>query len=109
MKRSLLGFLVAGLAIVTLAAPTPAEAARVWCGWYGRCYVAYTVVRPVAVRRVVAVQPYYTVAYRRAAVPYRYTAVAYRPAVVPYRTVAYASTAYAYAYVPGPRRVWIYR
>lgn len=71
--------------------------------------MAYTVVRPVAVRRVVAVQPYYTVAYRRAAVPYRYTAVAYRPAVVPYRTVAYASTAYAYAYVPGPRRVWIYR
>jgi hypothetical protein len=33
MKRSLLGFLVAGLAIVTLAAPTPAEAAL--CGAAG--------------------------------------------------------------------------
>jgi hypothetical protein len=33
MRRSLLGLLVAGMAVFALAAPTPANAA-VWCGWY---------------------------------------------------------------------------
>jgi hypothetical protein len=100
MRRSLLGLLVAGMALFALAAPTPANAA-VWCGWYwnwyGRCYVAYTVVRPIAVRPVVAVAPVYRVAYRPIVIPYYYTAVAYRPVVA------------AYAYVPGYRRVWVYR
>jgi hypothetical protein len=123
MRRSLLGLLVGCMALFALATPTPAKAA-VWCGWYwnwyGRCYVAYTVlrpvtvvrpvvaVRPVVVRPVVAVRPVYAVAYRRAVVPYYYTAVAYRPAIVPYTTVAYARTVSAYAYVPGIRRRWIY-
>jgi hypothetical protein len=110
MKRSLCGVLVGCMALfaLSLATPTPAKAA-VWCGWYwtwyGRCYVAYTVVRPV-----VTVRPVYTVGYRRTMVPYYYTAVAYRPAVVPYTTVAYARTVSAYttyAYVPGVRRRWI--
>jgi len=115
MKRVLL-VLVGCMTLFTLATPTPANAA-VWCGWhwiwYGRCYEAYTVVRPidVAVRPVVTVRPVYTVAYRRAVVPYYYTAVAYRPAVVPYTTVAYTRTVSAYrsyAYVPRMRRRWIY-
>jgi hypothetical protein len=111
MRRSLLGLLVAVMALFALAAPTPANAA-VWCGWYwswyGRCYVAYTVVRPVAVRPVAYTVPYYTYAYRRTMVPYYYTAVAYRPAVVPVTTVAYARSAYAYAYWPGVRRSWVW-
>ena len=105
MRRSLLGLLVGCMALFALATPTPAKAA-VYCGWYwnwyGRCYVAYTVVRPVVVRPVVAVTPVYAVAYRRAVVPY----IAYRPAIVPYTTVAYARTVSAYAYVPGIRRAW---
>jgi len=111
MRRSLLGLFVAVMGLFALAAPTPANAA-VWCGWYwgwyNRCYVAYTVVRPIAVRPVVAryVVPTYSYAYRRTLVPYYYTAVAYRPAVVP---VAYARPAYAYAYWPGVRRTWIWR
>ena len=106
MKRTLFGLLAGGIALSALSAPTPAKAA-VWCGWYGRCAVAYTYMRPV-VRPVVAVTPYYGVAYRRAMVPYYYTAVAYLPAVMPYTTVAYASTAYAaYAYVPTVERRWI--
>ncbi len=110
MRRSLLGLLVAAMALFALAAPTPANAQAVWCGgywgWYGRCYVAYTVVRPVAVRPVVYTVPYYTYAYRRTVVPYYYTAVAYRPAVVPVATVAYARS--AYAYWPGVRRSWVW-
>ena len=104
MRRSLLGLLVGCMALFALASPTPAKAA-VWCGWYGRCYVAYTVVRPIAVRPVVAVAPVYTyrVAYRPVVVPYYYTAVAYRPAYVAYARPAYA---YAYAWAPGIRRVW---
>jgi len=88
MNRTLL-LLGSCTALFALATPIPAKAA-VWCGGYwsssGRCHVAYTVVRPVAVavRPVVAVTPIYTVAYRRIVVPYSYTAVAYRPAVVPY-------------------------
>ena len=58
MRRSLLGLLVGCMALFALATPTPAKAA-VWCGWYwgwyNRCYVAYTVVRPIAVRPVVNV------------------------------------------------------
>ena len=115
MKRALL-VLVSCMTLFALATPSPAKAA-VWCGWYwtayGRCYVAYTVVQPVAVavRPVVTVRPVYTVAYRRTMVPYYYTAVAYRPAVMPYRTVAYTRTVSAYtsyAYVPSIRRRWIY-
>ena len=115
MKR-VLSVLVGCMALFALATPTPANAA-VWCGWhwlwYGRCYQAYTVVRPiyVAARPVVTVRPVYTVAYRRVLRPYYYTAVAYRPAVVPYRTVAYTrviSGYSAYAYRPGIRRRWIY-
>lgn len=107
MKRSLLGLLVGCMALFALVAPTQAKAA-VWCGWYGsRCDVAYTYVRPLAVRPVMAVMPHYTIAYRRVVMPYYYTAVAYRPAVMPYTTVAYARTAYAYAYVPGVRQRWI--
>jgi hypothetical protein len=113
MRRSLLGLLVGCMALFALASPTPAKAA-VWCGWYwnwyGRCYVAYTVVRPVVVRPVVvrpvvAVAPVYTyrVAYRPVVVPYYYTAVAYRPGYVAYARPAYA---YAYAWTPGIRRVW---
>jgi hypothetical protein len=114
MRRSLLGLLVGCMALFALATPTPAKAA-VWCGWYwnwyGRCYVAYTVVRPVVVRpvavavvrpvAVAVVRPVYRVAYRPVVVPYYYTAVAYRPAYV-----AYARPTYAYAYAPGIRRVW---
>jgi hypothetical protein len=106
MRRSLLGLLVGCMALFALATPTPAKAA-VWCGWYwnwyGRCYVAYTIVRPVVVRpvAVAVVRPVYRVAYRPVVVPYYYTAVAYRPAYV-----AYARPAYAYAYAPGIRRVW---
>src|SRR6516162_6512829 len=115
MKRVLLA-LAGYMALFALATPTPANAA-VWCGWYwtwyGRCYVAYTVVRPVAVavRPVVTVRPVYAVAYRRTMVPYYYTAVTYRPAVMPYRTVAYTRTVSpyrSYAYVPSMRRRWIY-
>jgi hypothetical protein len=115
MKRALL-VLVSCMALFALATPIPANAA-VWCGWYwssySRCYVAYTVVRPiaVAVRPVVTVRPVYTVAYRPTVVPYYYTALAYRPAVMPYTTVAYTRTvsAYpAYAYVPSMRSRWIY-
>ena len=115
MNRTLL-LLGSCTALFALATPIPANAA-VWCGGYwsssGRCHVAYTVVRPVAVavRPVVAVTPVYTVAYRRIVVPYSYTAVAYRPAVVPYTRLAYMPTVSAtatYAYVPGMRRRWIY-
>src|SRR3974377_144795 len=112
MKRSFLGSLAASIAIFAFSAPTPAKAQAVWCGWgwasYGRFYQAYTVVRPMEVRPVVATVPYYTTAYRRTMVPYYYTAVAYRPAVEPYTTVAYARTTTAYAYVPRGRRVWVY-
>ena len=115
MKRVLL-VLVSCMTLSALATPTPAKAA-VWCGWYwtayNRCWVAYTVVQPVAVavRPIVTVRPVYTVAYRRTMVPYYYTAVAYRPAVTPYRTVAYRRTVSgytSYAYVPSMRRRWIY-
>src|SRR5262245_51152976 len=113
MKRSLLALLVSCMALFAFAGPTPAKAQAIWCGsyWgsYGRCYMAYTVVRPVAVRPVVATVPYYTVAYQRTAVPYYYTGVAYRPAVVAYPTVAYTRAAYgSYAYAPWVRRAWIY-
>jgi len=110
MRRSLLGLLVGCMALFALATPTPAKAA-VWCGWYwnwyGRCYVAYTVVRPIAVRPivvrpVVAVVRPVAVAVVRPVYTYR---VAYRPVVVPY--VVYRPAYYsAYAYVPTVRRVW---
>ena len=120
MKRSLLTLFVSCMALFAFVGPTPATAQALWCGpnsgWYGRCYMAYTVVQPVPVRPVVAAVP--TVVYQRTMVPYRYTAVAYRPAVIPYTTVDYRpavipyaavpSTRAAYAYTPGVRRVWIY-
>ena len=119
MKRTLLGLLVSCIALVGLAAPTPADA---WCRCYGghAYYTAYrpvvtyqpvvayrpvvavapvavvrpvvAVVRPIVVRPVVAAVavPVVRVAYR----PVYYTAFAYRPAVA------------AYAYYPGVRRVW---
>ena len=112
MKRLLLALLVSCMAVFAVVGPTPANAQAIWCGsywgWYGRCYMAYTVVQPVAVRPVVAAVPYYTVAYQRTVVPQYYTAVAYRPAVVPYPTIAYTRAVYAYAYAPRFRRAWIY-
>jgi hypothetical protein len=106
MRRSLLGLLVGCMALFALATPTPADAA-VWCGWYwnwyGRCYVAYTVVRPIAVRPVV-VRPVVAVV-RPVVAVVRPVYVAYRPVVVPY--VVYRPAYYAaYAYVPTVRRVW---
>ena len=123
MKHLLLTLSASCMALFAFAGPTPAKAQAVLCGsgWdsFGRCYQAYTVMRPVTVLRpatvlrpmtvqpVAATVPYYTTAYRRTMVPYTYTAVGYRPAVEPYTTVAYARTTTAYAYVPQGRRVWV--
>jgi hypothetical protein len=117
MKRLLLTLSASCMALFAFAGPTPAKA-QVLCNWgwdsYGRCYQAYTVMRPVTVMQPVAVQPvvatvpYYTTAYRRTMVPYTYTAVGYRPALEPYTRVAYARTTTAYAYVPHRRRAWVY-
>src|SRR5271165_3011501 len=110
MKRTLLGLLLGCIALVGLAAPTPANA---WCrchsAYYG-AYAAYAYYRPVvAYQPVVAYRPVVAAVVVRPVV----AAVAVPVVRVAYQPVYYTSYAYrtavvgsAYAYAPGFRRVW---
>jgi len=109
MKRTLLGLLLGCIALLGLAAPTPANAwCRCYSGYYG-AYAAYAYYRPVvAYQPVVTYRP--VVAVAPVIVRPVVTAVAVPVVRVACRPVYYTSYAYrAYAYAPAVARVWIWR